>query len=64
MKLSISVMRTREMAKSLKISEYWGQEKNGTTADTNYIIRLVKALHVYTQIFVFFLAVSGNKLQL
>lgn len=66
MKLSTSVRRTRKAAKSLKIStsglEIEAKEEDCTTADTKEIIPLLRAFHVYTQIFIF-LAVPGNKLQ-
>lgn len=65
MKLSISVRRTREAAKSLKMSisglEIKAKEENYITADAKVIIPLLRAFHVYTQILVF-LAAPGNKL--
>ena len=67
MKLSTSVRRTREAAKSLKIGtsglEIEAKEEDCTTADAKGIIPLLRAFHVYTQILVF-LAAPGNKLQL
>ncbi len=67
MKLSTSVRRTREAAKSLKIGtnglEIEAKEEDCTTADAKGITPLLRAFHVYTQILVF-LAASGNKLQL
>ena len=67
MKLSTSVRRTREAAKSLKIGtnglEIEAKEEDCTIADVKGIIPLLRAFHVYTQILVF-LAAPGNKLQL
>ena len=67
MKLSTSVRRTREAAKSLKIGtnglEIEAKEEDCTTADAKGIISLLRAFHVYIQILVF-LTASGNKLQL
>lgn len=67
MKLSTSLRRTREVAKSLKIGtsgfEIEAKEEDCTTADTKCIIPLLRAFHVYTQILIF-LAALGNKLQL
>lgn len=67
MKLSTSVRRTREAAKSLKIGsnglEIKAKKEDCTIADAKGIILLLRAFHVYTQILVF-LAAPGNKLQL
>ena len=67
MKLSTSVRRTREAAKSLKIGtnslEIEAKEENCTTADAKGIIPLLQAFHVYTRILVF-LVIPGIKLQL
>ncbi len=67
MKLSTSVRRTREAAKSLKIGttglEIEAREDDCTTADAKGIIPLLWDFHVYKQILVF-LAAPGNKLQL
>ena len=67
MKLSTSVRRTREVAKSLKIGtnglEIDAKEEDCIVADAKGIIPLLRAFHVYTQILVF-LAALGNKLQL
>ena len=67
MKLSTSVRRTKEAAKSLMIGtsglEIEAKEEDCTTADAKGIIPLLRAFHVYTQILIF-LAVPGNKLQL
>lgn len=67
MKLSISVRRTREATKSLKIGtsglKIEAKEEDCTTAGTKGIIPLFRAFHVYTQILVY-LAALGNKLQL
>ena len=67
MKLSTSVRRTREAAKSLKIGtsglEIEAKEEDCTTADAKGIIPLLRAFHVYTQILIF-LAAPGIKLQL
>lgn len=52
MKLSTSVRRTREAAKSLKIGtsglEIEAKEEDCTTADAKGIIPLLRAFHVYT----------------
>lgn len=67
MKLSISVRRTREATKSLKIGtsglKIEAKEEDCTTAGTKGIIPLFRAFHVYTQILVY-LAALANKLQL
>ena len=67
MKLSTSVRRTREAAKSLRIGtsglEIEAKEEDCTTADAKGIIPLLRAFHVYAQILIF-LAAPGNKLQL
>ena len=67
MKLSTSVRRTREAAKSLKIGtnglEIEAKEEDCTTADAKGIIPLLQVFHVYTRILVF-LAIPGIKLQL
>ena len=67
MKLSTSVRHTREAAKSLKIGtnnlEIEAKEEDCTIADIKSIILLFWAFHVYTQIFVFLVAL-GDKLQL
>lgn len=67
MKLSISVRRTREATKSLKIGtsvlKIEAKEEDCTTAGTKGIIPLFRAFHVYTHILVY-LAALGNKLQL
>ena len=67
MKLSTSVRRTREAAKSLKIGfnglEIEAKEEDCTISDAKGIIPLLRAFHVYTQILVF-LATPGIKLQL
>lgn len=67
MKLSTSMRRTREVTKSLKIDgngpEIEAKEEDCTVADEKGIIPLLRAFHVYMQIFVF-LATPGNKQQL
>ena len=67
MKLSTSVRRAKETAKSLKIGtsgpEIEAKEKDCTNTDTQGIIPLLWAFHVYMQIFVF-LVTPGKKLQL
>ena len=66
MKLSTSVRRTREAAKSLKIGTNGLEieaKEDCTTADAKGITSFLQAFHVYTQILVF-LAAPGNKLQL
>lgn len=67
MKLSTSMRRTRETATSLKTGtsslEIEAKEENCTTADAKGIVPLLRAFHVYTQIFIY-LAAPGNKLQL
>ena len=61
MKLSTSVRRTREAAKSLKIGtngmEIEANKEDCTTADAKGIIPLLRAFHVYTQILIFLAAV-------
>ena len=67
MKLSTSVRRTREAAKSLRIGtsglEIEAKEEECTTADAKGIILLLQAFHIYAQILIF-LAAPGNKLAL
>ena len=67
MKLSTSVRRIREAAKSLRIGtsglEIEAKEENCTTADAKGIIPLLWAFHIYLQILIF-LDAPGNKLQL
>ena len=67
MKLSTSVRRTKEAAKSLKIGtsglEIDAKEGDCTTADAKSIVPLFRAFHVYTQILIF-LAAPGINLQL
>ena len=64
MKLSTSVRRTREAAKSLKIGtsglKIKAKDEDYTTADAKGIIPLLQAFHVYTQILIY-LAAPGNK---
>ena len=67
MKLSTSIKRTKEAAKSLRIStsrlEIEAKEEDCLTANAKSIIPLLWAFYIYTQIFIF-LAAWGNKLQL
>lgn len=57
MKLSTSVRRTKETAKSSKIGtiglEIEAREEDYTPANAKSIISLLRAFHVYTQILVF-----------
>lgn len=65
--LSKSVRRTREGAKNFKICmsglQTEANEEDCTTADTKSIILLLRAFHLYTQIFDC-LATLSSKLQL
>lgn len=67
MKFGTSVKLGREVAKSLYIDTHnlkiKVKEENCTTSDAKDIIFLLQALHVYTQIVVFFTSLS-EKLQL
>ena len=67
MKLSRSVKRIKEAAKSLKIGisglEIEAKEEDCTTVDAKDIISLLRAFYIYTQILIFF-ATLGIKLQL
>lgn len=66
-KLSTSVRRTKEAAKSLKMGTHSldikVKEEHCIIADAKGIIPLFQTFHMYTQILVFLVA-PGNKLQL
>ena len=66
MKLSTSIRRIREVAKTLKIGtsslKTKAKDEDCATANAKCIILLLRAFYLYAQI-LFFLAALGNKLQ-